>query len=76
MKPYGHRGGGDTGVTHYELGPDCITVRFQGGEQYLYDYNKPGRADVERMKALATAGHGLSTYINQHVRARYAAKLD
>jgi hypothetical protein len=67
---------GDSGVTDYEAGPDFIVVRFRNGQDYLYDHRRPGRHAVEMMKRRAEAGRGLSTYISQHVRERYAKKLN
>jgi hypothetical protein len=67
--------GGDSGVTAFEIGRDSITVQFQSGIRYLYDYRHTGRANVEAMKKLARQGRGLSTFISTAVKARYAAKL-
>jgi len=66
---------GDSGVRAYECGRDAIKVRFANGETYVYDAQVPGAEDVARMQALAVAGRGLSTYIAQQVRERYARKL-
>jgi len=74
MRPYRNLSG-NSGVSAYETGADFIKLRFAGGDTYLYDYRRPGRRDVERMKRLAAAGTGLSTYVAQRVRERYAAKL-
>jgi hypothetical protein len=43
--------------------------------RYSYDATKPGTKHVDAMKRLALAGEGLTTYVNQHVRENYAAKL-
>lgn len=67
---------GDSGVVAYALGSDYIEVRFRDGPIYTYTYEKPGREDVERMKALAKAGRGLSTYVSAVVKDRYAFKSD
>ena len=74
MEPYKDIGG-DSGISAFELGRGTITIRFSDGGIYLYDGSRPGAAHVERMRALAIAGNGLNTYINRHVRDRYAAKL-
>jgi hypothetical protein len=66
---------GDSGVTAYEIRKTAILVKFRGGGSYLYDYQTPGRSDVEEMKRLAVEGRGLASYISQHVRKRYARKL-
>jgi hypothetical protein len=74
MEPYKDIGG-DSGISAFELGRGTITIRFSDGGIYLYDGNRPGAAHVARMQALAVAGNGLNTYVNRHVRDRYAAKL-
>jgi hypothetical protein len=60
---------GDAGVAYYESGPDFIKIQFHSGSTYVYDYTQPGPSHVERMKELARAGRGLSTYISKHVRS-------
>lgn len=67
--------GGDSGVRLYASGDDSITVQFSDGSVYLYNYQRPGQAAVEKMKELAQAGRGLNSYINRFVGKRYAAKL-
>ena len=66
---------GDAGVVSYESTRDSITLTFVNGDRYLYTHARPGRAAVERMKALAEAGRGLSTFVSQHVREAYERKL-
>ena len=66
---------GDSGVSAYETGPQSIIVRFKDGGTYLYDTVNPGPRFVSAMKKRAAEGKGLATYINQHVRERYAARL-
>jgi hypothetical protein len=75
MQRYANRSG-HSGVVAYELGADSITVKFTGGDRYLYDVGSTGADHIARMRELAREGHGLSTYISQHVRERYARKLD
>jgi len=67
---------GDSGVLRYETTPDSITLTFANGKRYLYSAARPGRPAVARMKALAQAGRGLSTFVSQHVRDNYERKLD
>jgi len=74
MQPY-KNAAGNSGVTGYEIGNDFIIVEFQDGSTYLYDYQSTGQANIEQMKILALTGVGLTTFINQHVRGRYAKKL-
>jgi len=62
---------GSSGITAYETGPDWIKVKFTSGTVYKYNYSKPGRHHVEKMKSLAEEGRGLSTYISQNVEDLY-----
>lgn len=66
---------GNSGVVAYEIGRDSIAVEFEDGVTYLYTYKSAGRSNIERMKALAATGSGLSTFIVRHVRKAYAAKF-
>jgi hypothetical protein len=65
---------GDSGVLAYETGADYIKLRFRNGASYVYDYVTPGAEHVERMRELARAGRGLSTYVSRHVGGAYARK--
>lgn len=65
---------GNSGIHAYEAGSDFIKIRFADGV-YLYDYNKPGKIQVEEMKMLAVKGIGLATYINTRVRGNYSSKI-
>jgi len=67
---------GDSGVLAYETGDDYIKIRFRGGDIYLYTNAITGQRNIEQMKRLAAKGRGLSTFISQHVKDRYAAKLE
>lgn len=75
MQRYANRSG-DSGVVAYSLGTGSIIVEFHGGKRYLYDQLRPGRQHVERMRALARRGRGLSSYISRHVRENYSAQLE
>ena len=66
--------GGSSGVVAYEIEPDAITLRFRGGATYRYTHAVTGRTDVEKMKALAAGGRGLSTFVSRQVGKRYARK--
>ena len=74
MEAYANRSG-DSAVRAYEFDATSIAVEFQNRRAYLYDYGRPGRNDVERMKALAVSGRGLGTFISKVVKKRYARKL-
>jgi hypothetical protein len=65
----------NSGIVSYAEGKDCILIEFKTGERYRYNSRKPGRKHVEEMKSRAHRTSGLTTYINQHVRENYAAKL-
>jgi hypothetical protein len=67
--------GHDAGVVAYETGKDSISIQFRDGSVYLYTNKSAGTAAVTEMKTLAQKGSGLTTYINQHVREHYQAKL-
>ena len=74
MKRYANASG-HSGVTAYEMTQDGITVKFRDGHVYRYTHASAGRDNVERMKQLAAAGRGLSTFINRNMRDRHADKL-
>jgi hypothetical protein len=65
----------NSGISAYAEGRDYIVIQFKTGERYRYDASHPGRNHVEEMKSRAHRASGLTTYINQHVRDNYAAKL-
>jgi hypothetical protein len=66
--------GGDSNVAAYEYGSDFVRVQFQDGSVYLYTYSSAGSQNIERMKPLADAGHGLNSFINTNVRKSYKTK--
>jgi hypothetical protein len=73
VRPYKNLAG-DSGVAAYECGGDWIAVRFRSGDTYRYTYGSAGRNRIERMKALAEKGAGLSTFISKHAADAYDAK--
>ncbi len=75
MKKYAKSSVSPSTVDSYEIGSDRITVQFEDGHAYLYTYASAGRENVEQMKVLAMAGHGLGTFINANVRKRYETKI-
>jgi hypothetical protein len=78
MQRYSNRSG-ESGVVAYEIGKDpeapAIIVEFFGGDRYLYTGASAGAENIATMQELAREGRGLSTFISQHVRERYARKL-
>jgi hypothetical protein len=73
MEPY-RNVAGNSGVDAYEIGPDYITIKFSDGAVYRYTYASAGQENVERMKGLAQAGQGLSTFISTTVSKLYERK--
>ena len=73
MHPYGNLSG-NSGVVAYAIGSDFIEVKFADGVSYIYTHASAGRHNVERMKALARSGRGLSTFIVHNVRKAYASR--
>ncbi|HVI59473.1 MAG TPA: hypothetical protein VM619_11485 [Luteimonas sp.] len=72
MKRYANRSG-DSGVQAYRITADAIFVRFANRDE-PYEYSSKGLAGpqrVARMKALAEAGKGLSTFISRHAHDLY-----
>jgi hypothetical protein len=65
---------GKSGVRAYDIDAGSITIEFTNGERYLYTEDSAGAANVAKMQALAQAGHGLSTFISQHVHDLYARR--
>lgn len=74
MKTYKNLSG-DSGVVTYEIGKTSIKIKFAGESGvYIYDYKRPGKREVEKMKELAQKGQGLSTYISQEVGTNFSSK--
>ena len=61
MTPYKSKSGKQSGVTAYEIGEDYIDVQFE--MLYRYSNKSCGSAVVLKMKQLAKASNGLSSYI-------------
>lgn len=66
---------GNSGVISFSICANAIIIKFKDSEKrYFYTYAKPGKIHVERMKELALAGKGLSTYISRYVGTNYELK--
>lgn len=59
---YRSRSGNDSGVKAYAIMEESIAVKFASAN-YIYSYASCGKKHVEKMKELAQASRGLSTYI-------------
>lgn len=75
MTPYKNLNG-NSNVASYESADDSIHVVFKSGahRNYLYNHARPGKAMVDRMKALAAQGWGLNSYISTVVKSNFAKK--
>ena len=75
MLPYRNLSG-NSNVVSYEATDDTIHVVFATGtyRNYLYNYSRPGKQMVDRMKVLAAQGFGLNSYISTTVKKNYAKK--
>jgi hypothetical protein len=69
-------GNPNAGVLNNEVAERAIVLEF-GDHRFrcVYDEVSPGAAHVRAMIRLTKQGKGLTTYVNQHVRENYAAKL-
>lgn len=61
----------NSNIVAFDIGNDCISVKFFGGEIYRYSYKRAGVDKVERMKILARQGFGLNSYIMRFVKYDY-----
>ncbi|NNM81598.1 MAG: hypothetical protein HKL98_03205 [Burkholderiales bacterium] len=61
-------------IVSYEIAENSIHLVFRSGKHrnVLYDDFRPGKAKVEKMKALARQGYGLHSYIADAVRHDFA----
>ncbi|HTE42640.1 MAG TPA: hypothetical protein VK629_17600 [Steroidobacteraceae bacterium] len=66
---------GNSGVVNYDLRDKSIVIQFQDGWKYEYTTESAGELEVAKLKRLARTGAGLSTYISQQVRDKYAHKF-
>jgi len=75
MMPYRNLSG-SSNVASYEATEDSIHVVFKSGawRNYIYDSVRPGKAIVDKMKALAAQGRGLNTFISSSVKKNYSRK--
>ena len=67
---------GDSGISAYDYGDNCIRVQFSHGGIYEYHSSKIGSSHIATMKRLADSGDRLNTYINTHpkVKKGYSSK--
>lgn len=66
---------GKSGISYYSTTSDSIIIQFNDGATYIYNYLKPGKEYVERMKALAITGKGLNSLISRVIKKNYYLKI-
>lgn len=73
MQKYKNRSG-SSAIVGYQLEANSITVQFDSGSIYTYDYKTTGSQHVEMMKSLAIKGEGLHSFIHANVKNRYSSR--
>lgn len=66
---------GKSDVARFAIAKDSITIRFTCHAVYRYSNQSAGPENVSKMKELALAGKGLSTFIETNVKDRYSRKV-
>ncbi|MCW3092842.1 MAG: hypothetical protein JWP81_3911 [Ferruginibacter sp.] len=66
MTPYKSKSGKKSGVTGFQIGEDYIIVQFDDARKYKYSYDTEKKSTIEKMKSLAMAQKGLSTFISRN----------
>ncbi|MFI5163011.1 MAG: hypothetical protein ACHQHN_17150 [Sphingobacteriales bacterium] len=74
MERYANRSG-NSGVAGCQIGSDYIWVQFTSGAIYEYTYASAGTGNIETMKSLAIAGHGLCSFIKRNVNEDYSRQI-
>jgi hypothetical protein len=74
MKKYKNTSGKST-VATYEVAKDSVTVGFTSCSVYIYTNQSAGSSNIRQMKALALSGKGLSAFIENNVKERFARKI-
>ena len=67
--------GGASKVARYEITKDVVTVIFKNNSVYNYSNQSAGMDNIAKMKTLATAGKGLSTFIEASLKDRFMRKI-
>jgi hypothetical protein len=66
--------GGNSSVIGYRIGIGWIDVQFQDRHIYRYTNASADPSNIVTMHGLALAGRGLCSFIQKHVKHRYASK--
>ena len=67
--------GGASKVLRYEITKDVVTIEFKNNSVYNYSNQSVGMDNIAKMKTLAVAGKGLSTFIEAGLKDRYMRKI-
>jgi len=67
--------GGNSSVATYEIAKDSMKIGFTSHSVYLYTNQSAGSENIRKMKTLAEAGKGLSTFIDKNVKKRFSRKV-
>ena len=62
-------------VFRYEILKDRVTVRFVDNSIYIYSNQSATPGNIEKMKSLAQAGKGLSTFIDTNLKDKWMKKV-
>ena len=62
-------------VVRYEILKDRVTVRFVDNSVYIYSNQSATPGNIEKMKTLAMAGKGLSTFIDTNLKDKWMTKV-
>ena len=66
---------GNSKVVQYEIAKDAMKIRFADCSVYIYSNQSADPCNISKMKTLAVAGKGLSTFIDANVKDRFSRKV-
>ena len=66
---------GNSKVAQYEIAKDSMRVKFADSSVYIYTNQSADPRNISKMKTLAVAGKGLSTFIDANVKDRFSRKV-
>lgn len=66
---------GASKVARYVITKDTITIRYVDNSVYVYTNQSADPVNIAKMKTLAVAGKGLSTFIDANVKDRFMRKV-
>jgi hypothetical protein len=66
---------GNSKVAQYEISKDSMRIKFADSSVYIYTNQSADPCNISKMKTLAVAGKGLSTFIDANVKDRFSRKV-